>query len=110
MQGFPKPHTATPAQDVCYPKYTNIEKRLYRTTYISEEELPDHAQDQTPPEYVQHQQNDENDVKKVISKKWRVMVMWIDPRAVNDPAIHTQSSYCTYRKLHILYDGLSSKK
>lgn len=70
-------------------------KNCIITTYTSKEKFLHHAEDQVGPEYVQRQQDDKYSIKEVIPEENRVVVRWVDPRAVDDPETKTTETFQT---------------
>lgn len=57
-----------------------------KDTYLGEQQLVEHSQDEKSPVDVKHQQDTQHDIEEVVAEKGREIVQRIHPRAVNHPA------------------------
>lgn len=54
-------------------------------TYIASHKLPDHAENEVSPEYVQKLEHQQHCVEEVVSKESRVLQDRVDPSTVDEP-------------------------
>lgn len=63
---------------------------LTEQTNLAKHELPDHAEDEVGPEYVQTEEDHQHHVEEVVAKEGRVVVNGVNPGTVDEPENHSE--------------------